>query len=566
MKKKNVWLAAAAILALSAGLAACGGSKASPGGTETPAATETAKTAEPSMDQVESIQAFTDGTMYGTGVVEVDVIYKDGTDLSGIGAGSYVLQDRGSLMPDYGNVDIDHVDVDGQTARLYIRQDSDATENNQLVYTGDAKTGPRERNSYGVYVTGAWYRDENGVIHYGKEDSGDYKANTTGMGYQARHCLELKLCHAGEAAEKAASLADDKGEYAPGGLWKETVDRQFGDKGFKSIYDLQIPSTGSQASDGTEDPYVRGYYYVPENYDPAKGMVVVLQGQGISFWKLADGCDDDGTGIRFDTATTSWANTGAIVLNIHDRSSALKGEYYENYDFVLDDVNVMKYFIDRYQVTGPLVIQGNSRGTMASDAVIKALAGAHYNPKQQEAGWSGELDKVLDKSVYNFDIDTYICQNGTFGGNIGTTGEAQFNEEAWKAVTATDLRVWAFDGEQDTDNIATIQDYRERQAAAGKDQAWIDENIRLSGYPSQLYYPWGESDHSTTRMNGWYFADSAFYGPDLTIGEDGGIQYHTKLSDGDTYTLECLGKAAGTDKAGYKYRIYDDSFHAWALE
>ena len=72
------------------------------------------------------------------------------------------------------------------------------------------------------------------------------------------------------------------------------------------------------------------------------------------------------------------------MVNIHDRSSAGPGEYFDIYDFVVDDVNVMQYFIDTYGVTGNIVLQGNSRGTMASALVIKALAGQAYNPQNQK--------------------------------------------------------------------------------------------------------------------------------------------------------------------------------------
>ena len=85
-----------------------------------------------------------------------------------------------------------------------------------------------------------------------------------------------------------------------------------------------------------------------------------------------------------DSATTSWIDKGAIVVNIHDRSSAGPGKYYDIYDFVADDVNVMKYFIDAYGVTGNVVLQGNSRGTMASALIIKALAGQPYHPQNQK--------------------------------------------------------------------------------------------------------------------------------------------------------------------------------------
>lgn len=255
----------ALLLAAAAALTACGpsggGKPASPAA-ESGSAGATASQAEknaqttPSVDGIESIQAYTDGTIYGTGVVEVDVSYRDGVDLSGITPDSYILEDRGSLSPEFGTLRISGASVDGNTVKLMISNLPQATENNQLVYTGDGKTGARERNAFGIYCTGSWYRDESGDIHFGRTDTEHYKANTTGMGWQARHCLELKLRHAGEAEDKAVCLADEKGEYASGDLWKETVDRQFGEDGFRSIYDLKITSTGNNASDGTGDPCV----------------------------------------------------------------------------------------------------------------------------------------------------------------------------------------------------------------------------------------------------------------------------------------------------------------------
>ena len=468
---------------------------------------------------IQSIQAYTDETMYGTGVVEVQVTYKPGVNVSGVTADSYILEDRGSLSPDYGRIKIAGVSVQGQTVTLTIDDGSAATANNKLVYTGDQKEGPRERNVFGIYATGAWYRDVNGVIYYGKEDSGEYKANTTGMGYQSRACLELKLRHAGEAESAAACLANGKGQYNAGGLWKETVDRQFGAGKFQSFEDLgiRIPSTAAAATDGTQDAYVRGYAYIPANYDPANGIVFTLQGQGISYWKLPDGTDDDGTGIMYDSATTSWANKGAIVVNIHDRSSVGKGDYANYYDFVVDDVNAMKYFIDTYGVTGPIVLQGNSRGTVASSTVIQALAGLEYTVNSNSERGKNQLDKT----VYDFEVDTFICQNGMFGRGV-------YSDEDYKVIAQTGMKVWIFDGEQDTNNIDTYTKYVEAAKAIGYDDEWIRENIRLTAYPSELYSYWGESDHSTTRINGWYFDDAAYYGPDLQI-VDGQIVYNTKL-------------------------------------
>ena len=509
------------------------------------------------VDDIASIQAYTDETIYGTGVVEVVVTYKDGVDLSGVAADSYILEDRGSLSPDYGQIAIESAAVDGQTVTLTIGDASQATAKNALIYSGE-NAGVRERNAFGIYSTGAWYRDAEGIIHYGSEDTEEYAANTTGMGYQSRACLELKLRHAGEAESAAACLANEKGQYNEGGLWLETVDRQFGEGGFQSFAELgiQIASTAAEATDGTQDQYVKGYAYIPDNYDPANGIVFTLQGQGISYWQLQDGCNNDGTGIMYDSATTSWADNGAIVVNIHDRSSAGKGDYSNYYDFVVDDVNAMKYFIETYDITGPIVLQGNSRGTVASSNVIKALAGLEYTVNSDEARGTNQLDK----SVYDFEIDTFICQNGMFGRGV-------YTEADYQAIAETGLKVWIFDGEQDTNNIDTYTAYVAAAEAAGYDEAWIAENIRLTCYPSEIYAYWGESDHSTTRINGWYFDDAAYYGPDLTM-VDGEIVYNTQLSDGDVYTVLARGASrdGGMEKTGFEYTVYDELFQEWALQ
>ena len=121
-------------------------------------------------------------------------------------------------------------------------------------------------------------------------------------------------------------------------------------------------------------------------------------------------------------------------------------------------------------------------------------------------------------------------------------------------IAQTGMKVWIFDGEQDTNNIDTYTKYVEAAKAIGYDDEWIRENIRLTAYPSELYSYWGESDHSTTRINGWYFDDAAYYGPDLQI-VDGQIVYNTKLNDGDTYTLKARGASrdGGMEKTGHEY-------------
>ena len=109
-------------------------------------------------------------------------------------------------------------------------------------------------------------------------------------------------------------------------------------------------------------------------------------------------------------------------------------------------------------------------------------------------------------------------------------------------IAQTGMKVWIFDGEQDTNNIDTYTKYVEAAKAIGYDDEWIRENIRLTVYPSEpLFLP--ESDHSTTRINGWYFDDAAYYGPDLQITVDGQIVYNTKLNDGNTYLKSAAVRA-----------------------
>ncbi|MBP5292467.1 MAG: prolyl oligopeptidase family serine peptidase [Lachnospiraceae bacterium] len=109
---------------------------------------------------VVSVQAYTGGTFYGTAVQKVVITFKDGVDVTGLTADDFVLEDRGSLNPDFGQVRIASITKSRQTVTLYVLEDTQATEKNSLVYTGNGDDrGVRERNAFGIYPTGNWYRD-----------------------------------------------------------------------------------------------------------------------------------------------------------------------------------------------------------------------------------------------------------------------------------------------------------------------------------------------------------------------------------------------------------------------
>lgn len=47
----------------------------------------------------------------------------------------------------------------------------------------------------------------------------------------------------------------------------------------------------------------------------------------------------------------------------------------EDYDYLLDDVNVIKYLLEHYNIDRDrIIIHGNSRSTMAASTIIQALA------------------------------------------------------------------------------------------------------------------------------------------------------------------------------------------------
>ena len=122
------------------------------------------------------------------------------------------------------------------------------------------------------------------------------------------------------------------------------------------------------------------------------------------------------------------------------------------------------------------------------------------------------------------------------------------------------------DGEQDSNNVESIAQYTQIMTEL-KGADWAKENIRLTGYPSEIYAYWGESDHSTTRINYWYFGDGEiYYGSDCHIDENGQLVYDSKVMPGGTYTVEARGASRSGTKEGHAYTVYGENFQEWALE
>ncbi|HYQ56993.1 MAG TPA: hypothetical protein VEP89_06560 [Draconibacterium sp.] len=491
----------------------------------------------PAVSNISTIQAYTDFCFYGQKLIAIEITYEDNVDLSTVTPATYTLMDRGYANPDFAEATIESVDVNEQVVTLNITQDTEALEDNALIYSGENATGSRAKNPIGLKITGPWYRGVDGTIYYGEEDSDEYKVNTSGDGYQTRESLELKLWHTGEEVADAANLANEDGSYNSEGLWLPTIHANYGEDGFRSFEELGI-KVATTATDG--DQFVKGWAFFPENFDAnsAEGypLIITITGFGTSYWKHEDGTNNVGTGLNFDGSGYRWMGNGAIVLNIHDRSHTGG----EEYKFWIDDYQVIQYFIENYNADPQqITLTGNSRGTAACNTIASTYPGL---------------------------INTLVLNNGSMGNGIAGAQmlSGGWTDKEWQDAANNGLSIWAFDGEQDTDNIDIYKKAIDQYKKAGWSDEWIAENIRLTGFPTNLYFYWGETDHSTTKMTYWYFFDKPYYGPDAEI-TNGELIYNTRLKSGDTYQIQGKLTDGEYNKEGFDYVIYEENLKDWVL-
>lgn len=138
----------------------------------------------PAVENISSIQAYTDFCWYGQKLTKVEITYEDNVDLSKVADSTYTLLDRGYAHPDFAEAKITSIDITGQKVTLNITTDTEASADNTLNYIGDDAEGARTKKPIGLYATGPWYRAVDGTIHVGEGDTPPYKANTSRDGYQ----------------------------------------------------------------------------------------------------------------------------------------------------------------------------------------------------------------------------------------------------------------------------------------------------------------------------------------------------------------------------------------------
>ena len=72
------------------------------------------------MSDVVSIQAYTEETETGNELKQIEIVYKEGTDLSGLNGESYLLEGRGPQDEEFTEIQIQEVTVDEESSSLVV--------------------------------------------------------------------------------------------------------------------------------------------------------------------------------------------------------------------------------------------------------------------------------------------------------------------------------------------------------------------------------------------------------------------------------------------------------------
>ena len=81
---------------------------------------EEVRSGQPVMSDVVSIQAYTEETETGNELKQIEIVYKEGTDLSGLNGESYLLEGRGLQDEEFTEIQIQEVTVDEESALLVV--------------------------------------------------------------------------------------------------------------------------------------------------------------------------------------------------------------------------------------------------------------------------------------------------------------------------------------------------------------------------------------------------------------------------------------------------------------
>ncbi len=101
---------------------------------------EEVRSGQPVMSDVVSIQAYTEETETGNELKQIEIVYKEGTDLSGLNGESYLLEGRGPQDEEFTEIQIQEVTVDEESALLVVGGFTTNHEESALLVVGGFTT------------------------------------------------------------------------------------------------------------------------------------------------------------------------------------------------------------------------------------------------------------------------------------------------------------------------------------------------------------------------------------------------------------------------------------------
>ena len=468
---------------------------------------------ELTVDDIESIQAFTKLNFYGQRLYQIEVTFAEGTDMEAAEELDYKVWDRAFQNGEFeeGTAYIDDVSVRGNTVTLSFDQ------------------GPADNKPFGMLCTASWAIAEE-FDENGDPDGYEVYAGRSGkpFNYFTRQELDLILAIGADAEmEDGLSLTDGYGHYTGGdGVWEKTVNDVYDD--YKLAYVEAVDDSYYTAFQGK----VPVHYQVPDSYDEDEGMPLVLYvtGNGTSYW---EGFDDQGnlqannlgTNVTYDNATEAWLELDSAIVgspDVHSQNNKAAGE---------EVAHAIGWFQENYNITKVILI-GNSNGTGICSQTMRDFP---------------EL------------VDVFICKNGWIGdGPNRTIFTETWPEESLQKIAEEGIAIWVIQGETDplANPINSLKSYQgliPYYQEAGWSDEWIADNLRISAFKHYKFEEWGVNDHSCVKMSSWYYIDEPYL--DVYKDED-------PLEVGETYHME---DARNEEVQQFEYVTYAESISDWAL-
>ncbi|MDD6213262.1 MAG: prolyl oligopeptidase family serine peptidase [Clostridiales bacterium] len=449
-------------------------------------------------------QAITDYGFYGQKLSQVVLTYPEEVDPSSVTEDTYTVKDYPQAYTEGQKLaaPIEKVEVDGKQVTITIADQPELNEKGSS-------------NPVGTLVVTNWYLNAAGVPVKG------------GRGYYHLDDVHTEVSYNGEVKSvsgKVLGSSDSDVIF----MTEETKNNKFDE--FER-FDGVLPDANEQFDS------IKAYVHVPEGAAEGtqKYPMVILGpgGQTTYHEEEVDSGLGDGSTMKLENSATALAMDYSCVGYLEAEEEmiiiALSTSNSKNI------IAITEYFIDNMNADPDRVyLVGNSAGCTQCAAALKARP------------------------------DLFAAYNNNNGGFTFPT----WSEEEIDALVDNQVAVLFAAGETDNEKPRNNQNQYlelvERYRAAGYSEEWIQENVRIYGYPHTKFAPWGVTDHSATKVTYYYYRNAVYNNPESYYGHKGGI-----LKAGSTYAMAGIkagtsGEAsdtlnyAGIPYTDFEYPVYGD--------